>query len=131
MAIPSLSASLAAAPTAKPAAAPPVARPTRSNELSETNTPAASVVDLARMSDPALQSPSRQQIDQAMEQMREALPPVARNLQFSLDEETGRSVVRVVDSTTNEVIRQFPSEELLAIAKALDKFTGLMLKQKA
>lgn len=130
MAIPSFSASLPAAPAAKPAAATPVASATRSNELSEAN-PAASVADLARMPDPAVQPPSRQQIDQAMEQMREALPPVARNLQFSLDEETGRSVVRVVDSTTNEVIRQFPSEELLAIAKALDKFTGLMLKQKA
>lgn len=129
MAIPSLSASLPAAPTAKPAAAPPVARPTRSNELSDAS-PAASA-DIARMPDPAAQPPSRQQIDQAMEQMREALPPVARNLQFSLDEETGRSVVKVVDATTNEVIRQFPSEELLAIAKALDKFTGLMLKQKA
>ena len=77
------------------------------------------------------QAPSREQVDEAMEKMRDALPLVARNLQFSGDEETGRSVVKVVDATTDEVIRQMPSEELLNIAKTLDKLSGLLLKQKA
>ncbi len=75
--------------------------------------------------------PSKEQIDQAMAQVKGALPAVAQNLQFSLDEDTGRTVVKVVDSGTNEVIRQIPSEELLAISKALDMFSGLLLKQKA
>lgn len=73
--------------------------------------------------------PSREQIDQAMQQMQEALPPVARNLQFSIDEETGRTVVKVIDPSTKEVIRQMPSEELLSIAKALDSMRGLLIKQ--
>lgn len=73
--------------------------------------------------------PSRAQIDQAMQKMQDALPPVARNLQFSVDEETGRTVVKVIDPSTKEVIRQMPSEELLAIAKALDGMRGLLIKQ--
>lgn len=77
------------------------------------------------------QTPSRDQVDQAMQEMKKALTPVARNLQFSVDDETGRTVVKIVDSTTQEVIRQMPSEELLAITRALDKFSGLLLKQKA
>ena len=32
---------------------------------------------------------------------------------------------------TNEVIRQIPSEEMLEIAKALDRLQGLLVKQKA
>ena len=79
----------------------------------------------------AASQPSREQIDRAMGEVKKALAPVARNLQFSLDTETGRTVVKVVDSSTNEVIRQIPSEELLNLAKTLDKFTGLLLKQKA
>ncbi|MDP5240685.1 flagellar protein FlaG [Uliginosibacterium sp. 31-16] len=126
MAIPSLSASLPAATAAKPAVAQPLVRTARSGEIAETTS-----VTLSAVADSAVQQPSRQQIDAAMEQMREALPPVARNLQFSLDEETGRSVVKVVDATTHEVIRQMPSEELLNIARTLDKLTGLLLKQKA
>lgn len=79
---------------------------------------------------PAQGMPTRAQLDQAMGEVKKALAPVARNLQFSIDEETGRSVVKVVDATTNEVIRQFPSEELLAITRSIDKFSGLFVKQK-
>ncbi len=75
--------------------------------------------------------PSREELDQAMGEVKKALEPVARNLQFSVDHETGRSVVKVVDATTNEVIRQIPSEELLAITRSIDKFSGLFVKQKA
>ncbi len=75
--------------------------------------------------------PSREQLDRAMGEVKKALAPVARNLQFSIDEETGRSIVKVVDSSTNEVIRQFPSEELLAITRSIDRLSGLFVKQKA
>ncbi|MDO6385105.1 MULTISPECIES: flagellar protein FlaG [Uliginosibacterium] len=74
--------------------------------------------------------PSREAVNEAMQEMQRALPSVARNLQFSIDEQTGRSVVKVVDADTSEVIRQLPSEELLNIAHALDKLSGLLLKQK-
>jgi flagellar protein FlaG len=79
----------------------------------------------------AANPPSRDQLNQAMSEVRKALAPVARNLQFSIDDETGRSVVKVVDSSTNEVIRQIPSEELLAITRSMDKLSGLFVKQKA
>lgn len=79
----------------------------------------------------AVVQPSPEQIDRAMAEVKRALPPVARNLQFSIDKDTGRSVVKVVDSSTNEVIRQIPSEELLAIARSIDNFSGLFVKQKA
>ncbi|WP_374512587.1 flagellar protein FlaG [Niveibacterium sp.] len=81
--------------------------------------------------------PDRQAVERALQEVKKAVDPMARNLQFSIDEDTGRTVVRVVDSATKEVIRQIPSEEVLAIAKALDnmdgekKASGVFLKQKA
>lgn len=75
--------------------------------------------------------PSPEQVSQAVQEVKDAVGQVAQNLQFFVDDDTGKTVVKVVDGTTNEVIRQIPSEELLAISRALDKFQGVLLKQKA
>ncbi len=48
------------------------------------------------------------------------LQGVQRELRFEMDEEAGRTVVRVVDAASGEVIRQIPPEEMLAAAKALE-----------
>lgn len=77
------------------------------------------------------QSTSASELGEALERVREALAPVARNLQFSVDDDTGKTVVRIIDSSTNEVIRQMPSEEMLAISRSIDKLQGLLLRQEA
>ncbi len=66
-----------------------------------------------------------------MEEVRNAIAPMAQDLLFSIEEDTGKTIIKVVDSSTDEVIRQIPSEEIITIAKALDNLQGLLLKQKA
>ncbi|AYH43111.1 flagellar protein FlaG [Azoarcus sp. DN11] len=70
-------------------------------------------------------------IGHALDEVRKALAPVAQNLLFSIDDNTGRTVIKIIDSSTDEVIKQIPSEEILAIAKALDKLQGLLVRQHA
>lgn len=70
------------------------------------------------------------QVKLASEQINDVLRQFDRNLQFVVDEETGIDVVKVIDSETEEIIRQFPSEEVLAIARALDKLQGLLIRDK-
>lgn len=70
------------------------------------------------------------QIDQALDEVRKAIAPVARDLRFSVDDDTGRTIIKVIDSSTDEVIKQIPSEEILAIAKAIDKLQGLLVRQE-
>lgn len=72
-----------------------------------------------------------EQVAQALEQVRKTLAPVAQNLQFSIDDDTGRTVVKVIDAQTKEVIRQIPSEELMAITRALSRLQGLLLDREA
>lgn len=55
----------------------------------------------------------------------------AASLEFSINKDDGRTIVRVVDRETQTLIRQIPSEEALAISKALDQMQGLLLKMKA
>lgn len=70
-------------------------------------------------------------IKQAIETANKALKQVTGDLEFAVDAASGRTVLRVIDTSTQQVIRQFPSEEMLAIARAIDRFQGLLLKEKA
>ena len=70
-------------------------------------------------------------VEAAVQQIQDFTQSMAKELHFSVDQESDRVVVKVIDSSTDEVIRQMPSEEVLAIAKALDHFQGLFLKQEA
>lgn len=59
-----------------------------------------------------------------------------RSLQFSVHENTGKMLVRVYDSKTDELIRQFPPNELLLIAERIQETlaespSGIMLQEKA
>ncbi|NCA72391.1 MAG: flagellar protein FlaG [Sphingobacteriia bacterium] len=74
---------------------------------------------------------TQQDLIQAVEEIQSAIEPMARNLQFSVDQDLGRTVVRVVDTSTEEVIRQIPPEEVLAFAKAVDKLKGLLIHNTA
>ena len=56
---------------------------------------------------------------------------MTNNLEFALDPSTGKTVVSIIDAGTQEVIRQIPSEEMLAIARAVDHLQGTLLKAKA
>ncbi|MBS0348328.1 MAG: flagellar protein FlaG [Proteobacteria bacterium] len=71
-----------------------------------------------------------EQLAQAVTQIQDVIKQTAQSLQFSIDEDTGSTVVKVVDTESKKVLRQIPSEEVLAIAKALDKLQGLLVRQK-
>lgn len=69
-----------------------------------------------------------QKIQQAVQQVEHAGSSV---LEFSIDTETGKTVVKIIDSTTGDLVRQIPMEEMLALAKSLDRLQGLLLNTKA
>ena len=76
-------------------------------------------------------SASEAQLQSAVNAANDFIKPINNAVEFSLDEDSERMVVKVMDIATKEVIRQIPSEEMLAIAQALDKIQGLLIKQKA
>lgn len=67
----------------------------------------------------------------AVEKIQEFVSSTASDIKFSIDEDSGRTVVKVVDRETQEIIRQIPSQEMLDLAQALDKLQGLLIRQKA
>lgn len=79
----------------------------------------------------APQQTQLQDLAEAVKNVNEFVLPINNQLRFSMDEESDTMVVKVIDQKTKEVIRQIPSEEMLAIAKALDTMKGLLIQQKA
>ncbi len=74
---------------------------------------------------------SQAAVTEAVNAINARVQRVSRNLEFSVDHDSGRVIVKVLDGETDAVIRQMPSEEALAISEALDKLQGLIIEQKA
>lgn len=115
-----------------PASPPPLPAAERSAAPSQTASrtpPAASPIrlDAAKAAD----SPGKEELAQALKNINSTLQDRSPGLEFSVDLDSDRSVVKVVDRDTQEVIRQMPSREAIEIAKALDKLHSIMLKATA
>ncbi|MFV2055955.1 MAG: flagellar protein FlaG [Thiohalomonadales bacterium] len=57
-----------------------------------------------------------------------------RSLNFSVDEESGKTIVKVIDTETKETIRQIPSEEIVTMAEQIRKYaskSGNLFEAKA
>ncbi|MFK5913935.1 MAG: flagellar protein FlaG [Woeseiaceae bacterium] len=62
---------------------------------------------------------SQEALEKVVSQLNAYIQNTQRDVDFSVDDATGRVVVRVIDSESEEVIRQIPSEEMLAISRHL------------
>ena len=63
---------------------------------------------------------------EVVERLNERMQHMQRSLRFSVDDNSGRIVVKVIDKDTDEVIRQIPSEEMLAVMKHINEIDGLI-----
>lgn len=70
-------------------------------------------------------------VESAVSRISDFVQNFQRDLQFSIDKESDRLVVKVIDSETQKVIRQMPSEETLRIAQNLDSPESLILREQA
>lgn len=95
-----------------------------------TRAPAARQPDAAGAGQEA-QQPSRKELDDAVKKINQSLPASSQGLEFSVDDESKQTIVKIIDLSTKEVVRQIPSVEALEIAKSLDKAMGRLISQKA
>lgn len=92
--------------------------------MTGTQQSAAPAGDLAK-AEPA--NVDSAQLQQVLGEIRAEVQNVQRALQFSIDEESGTTIVKVIDSQTREVIRQIPAEEVLSIASRMRAAAGGLL----
>ena len=81
---------------------------------------------------PAAPAPDHKQLEQAVQAANRTIESAANNsIEFSINQDNGEAIVRVVDTETGQLIRQIPSQEIIEISRALERLQGLLLRQKA
>ncbi|MCF6217713.1 MAG: flagellar protein FlaG [Gammaproteobacteria bacterium] len=70
-------------------------------------------------------------LDDVVKNLNDHIQQYRRELQFQIDDESGRTVVKVMNVENGEVIRQMPSEQVLAMSHQLSEITGTMFQEKA
>ena len=80
---------------------------------------------------PDREASGEESLSAAISSVEEYIKPFNNRIEFNIDDEVGRVVIKVVDKETEEVLLQIPSEEMLAIAKTLDNIKGLFVRQQA
>lgn len=85
-----------------------------------------------------VQQPSATQLQNVVDSINKTMKQSNKSMEFSVDATTKRLVVKLTDTETGQLIRQFPSEEVLAIAQSIDQYLsqhqsqqGMLLQQKA
>ncbi|MEA1605342.1 flagellar protein FlaG [Pseudomonas spirodelae] len=74
---------------------------------------------------------ARQPVEEAISSIKQFAQSIQRNLNFALDDSSGRVVVKVTDAMSGDVIRQIPSEDALRLAESLEEARSLLFKAEA
>ncbi|SDW83757.1 flagellar protein FlaG [Paenibacillus sp. PDC88] len=68
---------------------------------------------------------------QELEKSIRAIQGTEKTIQFSIHEQTNAIMIKVVDKTTGEVIREIPREKLLDVTARMMEINGLIIDKRA
>jgi flagellar protein FlaG len=113
-------------------------RPFESSVTSNTNLDGnpkgaerVSSADPASPSTGQVTSLSGAELRDAVEHLNQLTRSARRELQFNVDESTGRTVIKVIDSESEEVVREIPPEEVLALIARFENLNNGLVEEKA
>lgn len=78
-----------------------------------------------------LRFPLESDLEKAVEDLNKVSSFVSKGLRFQLHEDSGRMMVKVIDSKTMEVIREIPPERVLEVLARIKDMIGLLLDERA
>lgn len=73
---------------------------------------------------------SKEELEQAINQMNDFLKPTYTSVQFKLHDKTHSYYAVLVDSATSEVIKEIPSKKMLDMYAAMEDFIGILFDKK-
>jgi len=107
------------APAAKASPVVDVAKDVKNIAAAKTEAPEQSVKPV---------EVSSEKIQEAVNKLQDYVDKYERDLKFSVDDDTGRTVVRLLDNEDN-VVKQYPTEEVLSLISNLEQNKGLFIDQ--
>ena len=67
------------------------------------------------------------QLEKVAQQLQDFMGEMNRSLEFSVDKDSGRDVIKVLDKGTGDLVKQYPSEEVLTMISKLSNVTGSLI----
>jgi flagellar protein FlaG len=75
--------------------------------------------------DSATEQPlTTKQLDKVAQQLQDFMGDLNRNIEFSVDEDSGLDVIKVIDKDSGDLLKQYPSEEVLTLVSKLSDMVG-------
>ena len=71
-----------------------------------------------------------QQLDKVAQQLQDFVGDLNRNIEFTVDKDSGRDVIKVVDKASGDLLKQYPSEEVLTLVSKLSDMVGGFIDAK-
>ncbi|MBA6287423.1 flagellar protein FlaG [Colwellia sp. MB3u-4] len=73
------------------------------------------------------QAMTPKQLEKVAQQLQDFMGEMNRSLEFLVDKDSGRDVIKVLDKSTGDLVKQYPSEEVLGIISKLSNATGNLI----
>ena len=86
-------------------------------------------VDVAEKRENDVQAADK--LPEVVAELNTMLQEMNRSIRFSVDDDSGRIVVKVIDMTNDEVIRQIPSEDMMSLIRHAGDSQSLLLNEEA
>ncbi|MHC8386147.1 flagellar protein FlaG [Pseudomonas sp. LB3P14] len=110
----------------------PVTKPVTPVIEKMTEKPRAAITPVAVIEDRSKGNETEQgTLKAAVQEIEKFVQSIKRNLEFSIDEASGKVVVKVIASDSGEVVRQIPNEEVLKLANSLNDASSLLFSAEA
>jgi flagellar protein FlaG len=71
-----------------------------------------------------------QQLEKVAQQLQDFVGEMNRGLVFSVDKDSGRDVIKVIDKDSGDLVKQYPSEEVLTLVAKLSDMVGGFIDAK-
>ncbi|WP_461205749.1 flagellar protein FlaG [Clostridium sp. DL1XJH146] len=69
-------------------------------------------------------------IEEQIEKLNKVMFGTDKHFEFSVHKKTNQILVKVVDTETNEVIRELPPEKILDIVAKMEEMVGMLVDEK-
>lgn len=73
---------------------------------------------------------SVEQLEVVAQKLQEFVGKMNKGLEFLVDQDSGRDVIKVIDKTNGDLIKQYPSEEVLDLVTKLSEATGSLFNEQ-
>lgn len=71
-----------------------------------------------------------EQLEKVAQQLQDFVGDMNRGLEFSVDKDSGRDVIKVIDKSSGDLLKQYPSEEVLTLVAKLSDMVGGFIDAK-